>query len=58
MNKNLLKQLFPVEAEEVDMDVCPFCKRAIVMDDFRAPIDVREYKISGLCQSCIDEVFG
>jgi hypothetical protein len=26
--------------------------------DFRTPLDRKEYSISGLCQTCQDEVFG
>lgn len=37
---------------------CPMCGRDIAMKDFRNVLSIREYKISGLCQKCQDDVFG
>lgn len=34
------------------------CGKLVVMADFRNDISRREYRISGLCQSCQDEIFG
>jgi len=35
---------------------CPFCKA--VIGEFRNAVSEREYRISGLCQTCQDQVFG
>lgn len=37
---------------------CPFCKAVITEDSFRNKISLKEYCISGLCQSCQDDIFG
>ena len=35
---------------------CPICKAEI--KGFRDPLSIKEYRISGLCQACQDEMFG
>ena len=37
---------------------CPFCGKEVKETDFRNEISKKEFKISGLCQSCQDEVYG
>ena len=37
---------------------CPFCGHKDEMEEFRDRLSLEEFKISGLCQSCQDEVFG
>jgi len=59
MNKDTMRQAgFSDEVDKVEQGLCPFCSEEIDMDDFREPINVKEYKISGLCQDCQDEIFG
>jgi hypothetical protein len=36
---------------------CPSCQNKIDEREFRARIDLEEYRISGLCQLCQDKVF-
>lgn len=36
---------------------CPICLIVFGLGDFRDPLSVKEHGISGLCQSCQDEVF-
>jgi hypothetical protein len=50
--------LFPTETARIKMRMCPFCSVGVNPGDFRDPISLREYEISGLCQHCQDEVFG
>lgn len=50
--------LFPTERAMKEMALCPFCQVGINEADFRDALSVKEYHISGLCQSCQDEVFG
>lgn len=38
--------------------VCVFCHKPIKMKDFRNELSRREYKISGICQKCQDDIFG
>lgn len=38
--------------------VCPFCGKEIVPEnEFKDGLSLREYEISGLCQSCQDDFF-
>lgn len=57
MNKEIMKKLgFEKEVEKVEKGICPFCNKEI--GEFRDELSRREYKISGLCQECQDEMFG
>lgn len=49
--------LFPEQAAAKAMRLCPFCNIAVNPGDFRDPISLREYEISGLCQTCQDGIF-
>lgn len=58
MNKDIMKKLgFNKEIEAIERGCCPFCKQPINQSDFRDDKSRREHKISGLCQSCQDEMF-
>lgn len=43
----------------VSEGICPLpdCHKPISMDQFRDELSRREYRISGLCQSCQDKIF-
>lgn len=57
MNKQIMKMAgFEQEVELVEQGQCPFCKKPI--GKFRDEISRREFRISGLCQSCQDDFFG
>lgn len=43
--------------DRIEEGLCPFCGHRIDMGDFTDPLSIREYHISGLCQSCQDEWF-
>lgn len=59
MNPNIMKAFgFDKEVEAVQQGKCPFCGKVVDPQEFRAEINEREFKISGLCQSCQDQVFG
>ena len=58
MNKAIMKSLgFEEEVKLVEEVKCPFCKMPIKVSDFKDQLSIKEYRISGLCQSCQDEVF-
>ena len=42
--------------ESISADVCVFCNGSAAK--FKDALSVKEYRISGLCQKCQDEVFG
>jgi uncharacterized CHY-type Zn-finger protein len=46
------------EGALVKLKLCPFCQKPIKEKDFRDELSIREYGISGLCQSCQDDFFG
>lgn len=59
MNKKLMQAAgFGEEVKLVEGGQCPFCKKLVSNDSFRDELSRREFKISGLCQSCQDEIFG
>ena len=59
MNEEIMKQSgFSKEVEKVNNKICPFCNKSINNKDFRNHISMKEYIISGLCQSCQDKTFG
>ena len=62
-----IKEFFDVVAEKnfgkskTDAEnekVCVFCHKPIEMKNFRNEISIREYRISGICQKCQDDMFG
>lgn len=40
-----------------DKGLCPFCKKDMKNAEFKNELSQKEYKISGLCQSCQDTTF-
>ena len=36
---------------------CPFCGTQINENEFKDELSYKEFKISGLCQKCQDEMF-
>ena len=58
MNENIMKALgFGEGVDAVTKGICPLCGKKVIVDEFRDDISKREFKISGMCQSCQDKVF-
>lgn len=56
--KNLRALGFGKEIEKVEQGKCPFCGTDKVKpEDFRDDNSRREHEMSGICQSCQDEIF-
>jgi hypothetical protein len=54
---NLIKDVIGIDRRKViKNNTCAFCVESNF--EFRNAISVQEYRISGLCQNCQDEVFG
>ena len=53
--QNFLEEVFGTRTA-LEKGYCPLCKQMI--GDFRDELSEREYNISGMCQSCQDDVFG
>lgn len=52
---SLLEDLFPGRVKSIRGNVCVFCKGSA--NKFTDALSCKEFSISGLCQSCQDEVF-
>lgn len=54
--KAAIEGVFPGTLQAIAEHKCPLCKGAIT--EFRDEVSKREYKISGMCQKCQDEIWG
>lgn len=41
----------------VEVGQCPLCKKKILMNSFRDVLSFKEFKVSGVCQECQDDIF-
>jgi uncharacterized CHY-type Zn-finger protein len=58
MNKDIMRSAgFSKEVDLVELGRCPFCQVRINLEDFRDELSIKEYRISGLCQKCQDDIF-
>jgi hypothetical protein len=39
-------------------NICALCNHQVDEESFRDPLSLKEFTISGMCQSCQDDVFG
>ena len=46
------------EADRVSLGFCPFCGKPVTREEFRDPLSLREFGISGICQVDQDKFFG
>ena len=56
-----MKDIISAMMEEAAFDRshgrCPSCKDRIHTDEFKDELSVKEFGISGLCQTCQDKIF-
>jgi hypothetical protein len=58
MNEAIMVEAgFKDEVDLIKSGKCPFCGNSINMEDFKDELSKKEFKISGLCQVCQDDVF-
>lgn len=58
MNKDIMIALgFGKQVDLVNQSKCPFCATLVDPSKFKDELSFKEYKISGLCQSCQNEMF-
>ena len=58
MNRNIMRAAgFGEQIRMVDQGKCPLCGKVVIMDDFKDELSRREFKISGICQKCQDDIF-
>lgn len=59
MNKNIMKLIgFDDFVNAVESGKCSTCNESIDATTFRNDISLKEFKISGMCQKCQDNIFG
>jgi len=57
--KNLLRSAgFNKEVNRAELGLCPLCGMPVKDEDFRNALSRKEFKISGMCQNCQDNIFG
>jgi hypothetical protein len=44
--------------ETIEQGICASCEGDVLNTSFRDELSFKEFTISGLCQTCQDEVFG
>ena len=44
--------------EAITSKTCPCCGSAVTLDSFKDELSLKEFHISGMCQTCQDSVFG
>jgi len=57
MNQQIMSKIFPEQMKLVADGKCPLCGADIDLKSFRDELSRREFKISGLCQACMDKIF-
>lgn len=55
MNEKIIDSVFPNTSQRIKDKICPLCEKPI--GDFKDELSKKEYKISGMCQNCQDEMF-
>jgi len=59
MNKDIMIGAgFGDAIARVERGSCAMCNTTVRMEDFTDEISVREFGISGMCQSCQNDMFG
>lgn len=58
MNKDIMRAAgFENEVKKVEAGKCPFCGKLVLPFSFRDALSQKEFRISGLCQECQDNIF-
>ena len=58
MNKQMLIEAgFHQEVKLIEEGKCPCCHEVINENDFSDELSKKEFKLSGMCQSCQDDFF-
>lgn len=56
MNKDIIEKLFPDALRRIEQGRCPICAEPVKLEDFKDELSLKEFRISGMCQSC-DKTF-
>ena len=52
-----IEKFFPGTVQAIRENKCPCCTAFIVESAFKDALSLKEYSISGMCQTCQDECF-
>jgi len=58
MEEENINKFFPIESGLRDIGLCPLCSDPINENEFRDTISKIEFRLSGMCQLCMDKIFG
>ena len=59
MNDDIMRQAgFAKEVDRTKFNLCPLCGNPVKMEDFKDALSRKEFAISGMCQECMDSIFG
>lgn len=56
--RDLVESGFEMSAARIAFGRCTLCGQKVYINEFVDELSRREYKVSGMCQSCQDDVFG
>lgn len=56
MDHNIMARAFPEMIARKDAGLCPGCGRPIDPEGFKDELSRREFRITGMCQACQDEM--
>ena len=56
--EHAIRQICGIDRTVALDGVCVMCGKEVTEDSFRDDLSKKEFTISGLCQSCQDEIFG
>jgi len=48
---------FGKQIADVEAGACPFCQKPVKESEFKDELSRKEFKISGICQVCQDDMF-
>ena len=48
---------FGPEVDKKNEGVCPFCNELVNMNDFKDELSKKDFRITGMCQTCQDNFY-
>lgn len=56
---NLITSITGINRKDsITSNTCVFCKAVVTKEDFKNPLDLKEFTISGICPKCQKNIFG
>ena len=57
MNRKIMEAVAPEALKRVDKGLCLVCEKPVKREDMKNKISLKEFDLSGMCQSCQDNFF-